>query len=274
MNKKLLITLIVVLLIGGVFIVVRKCRKEKIAVTSESCFAIENGKIIKYDTICGKEINIPSKINGQAVKEIGSNVFSNKEITKVVIPEGVEVIGSNAFRNNNIEYLSLPSTLKEIKLHAFENNKLTRLGIPDSVTSIGYAAFNNNLVKSKDEAFIYTRSVKDGKVEIDKEVLVSYAGADKDITIPSTVTTLHLNAFDDCGLTSIKLNDGLERIYTNALSNNKLTKIVIPSSVTVLGENALLGNPLEEIIVKGKTDVDTLEAFANDEALKILIKYE
>ena len=225
MNKKLLITLIVVLLIGGVFIVVKKCRKEKIAVTSESCFAIENGKIIKYDTICGKELNIPSQISNEAVKEIGSNVFKDKELTKVVIPEGVETIGTHAFSGNNIEYLSLPSTLKNIGPYSFMNNKLTKIDIPEAVTNIGFGAFNNNLVKSKDDAFIYMRGAK--------EILVSYAGADKDVVIPSNVTELYLYSLSGCELTSIKLNDGLERIYTNALANNKLTKIVIPSSVTV-----------------------------------------
>lgn len=271
MNKKLLVTLIIVLLIGGVYLVIRTNRGKKVAVTSESCFTIdENGKITKYDTICGKEINIPSKVNGQAVKEIGSNAFSNKEITKVVIPEGVEVIGSNAFFNNNIEYLSLPSTLKNIKPYAFKNNKLTKIDIPESVENIGFAAFNNNLAKSKDDSFIYMRDANG----VNKEVLVSYAGADKDITIPSNVTELYLNALSDCELTSVKLNDGLERIDTNALSGNKLTKLVIPSSVIVINEGALVGNSFEEIIVKGKTEIDALEAFAKDETLKALVKYE
>ena len=270
MNKKLLVTLIVVLLIGGVYFVIRGNKGKKIAVTSEACFTISNGKITKYDTICGKEINIPSKVNNEAVKEIGSNVFSNKGITKVVIPEGVEIVGLNAFRNNEIEYLSLPSTLKNIKAYAFSDNKLTKLDIPSSVENIGFGAFNNNLVKSKDDAFIYMRSTNGEN----KEVLVSYAGADKDITIPSNVTELYLNSLSDCGLTSVKLNDGLERIDTSALSDNKLTKLVIPSSVIIINEIALQGNPLEEIIVKGKTSVDTLEALANDEALQALVKYE
>ena len=253
MNKKLLVTLIVVLLIGGIFLIFRGSKNTKIALTNESCFEVENGKITKYDTICGKEINIPSKINNEAVKEIGNNVFSNKEITKVIIPEGVEVIG-----------------LTDIQADAFVNNKITKLDIPDSVENIGFAAFNNNLVKSKDEAFIYMRSTNG----INKEILVSYAGADKDITIPSNVTELYLNSLSDCELTNVKLNDGLERIDTSALANNKLTKLVIPSSVIIISATALQGNSFEEIVVKGKTDVDTFEVFQNDDSLKSLVRYE
>ncbi len=270
MNKKLLVTLIVVLLIGGVYLVIRGNRGKKIALTSESCFTISNGKITEYSDICGKEINIPSKINNEAVKEIGSNTFKGKELTKVIIPEGVEIIGSNAFRDNNIEYLSLPSTLKEIKPYAFVNNKLTKLDIPSSVENIGFGAFNNNLVKSKDDAFVYMRTSNGEK----KEVLVSYAGADKDITIPSNVTELYLNSLAGCELTSVKLNDGLERIYTSALLDNKLTKLVIPSSVIVISANALDGNQFEEIIVKGKTSVENFEAFVINESLQAFVKYE
>ena len=89
---------------------------------------------------------------------------------------------------------------------------------------------------------------------INKEILVSYAGADKDITIPSNVTELYLNSLSDCELTNVKLNDGLERIDTSALANNKLTKLVIPSSVIIISATALQGNSFEEIVVKGKKE--------------------
>jgi len=67
------------------------------------------------------ELIVPATIQGFPVKEIGDGAFSNKSLTRVVIPEGVTRIGSDAFRNNR---------------------ELIAVTIPSTVTSVGKGAFS------------------------------------------------------------------------------------------------------------------------------------
>ncbi len=101
-----------------------------------------------------KEVgNIPKKIDGKEVVEIGVNAFENiqysdVEITRLVIPNTVRKIGIAAFKSCSIQETSIPNSVIEIGRSAFEDNLLTNLTIPSSVTNIGNCAFGwNQLTK-------------------------------------------------------------------------------------------------------------------------------
>ena len=87
---------------------------------------------------------VPTKLGGRPVVSIGCDVFAEKEITSVSIPEGVVKIGAYAFeRCEALSSISLPSSLKEIDHHAFRYcTSLKEIEIPDGVARIGYRAFN------------------------------------------------------------------------------------------------------------------------------------
>ena len=152
---------------------------------AKQCFSFQyknatTAKLTFYNTKCGTDVVIPSKIEGRTVDEIYSYSFNNKgltsimipssvkaigyrafaynKLTTVIIPASVTTIGGEAFRNQNISKLSLEKTLQSIGARAFQYNKLSEeLGIlvPGPTTTIGTCAFCNNNIPNA--SFIYAR---------------------------------------------------------------------------------------------------------------------
>ena len=70
----------------------------------------------------GKEIYIPSTIDGREVTTISARAFyGSSKLEKVVIAEGVTEIESKAFGNcSNLEYVKLPTTINRVRNTPFE----------------------------------------------------------------------------------------------------------------------------------------------------------
>jgi hypothetical protein len=64
-------------------------------------FDLNTGTVVGYNGP-GGSVTIPSSINGIVVVAIGDNVFSNKNLTSVSIPNSVTRIGNGAFRGNRL----------------------------------------------------------------------------------------------------------------------------------------------------------------------------
>lgn len=107
--------------------------------SAEEDFSVFEGILEEY-LGAGGDVVIPASLG---VKEIAAQAFfSNKDITSLVIPEGVEVIGEKAFSQcANIELLTLPYSLEEIGSHAFSRVAVTKLTIPGNVEVVEYGAF-------------------------------------------------------------------------------------------------------------------------------------
>ncbi len=120
--------------------------------TKESCFTVnpdDPSEITGY--VCeDKIISIPKEINGVEIKKIGDNVFKDKGITHVTIPEGIISIGNSAFEGNQLTNVKIPSTVTDIGENAFKNNQLTKVEVPDE-TNIGEGAFDGNDLSSTDQ---------------------------------------------------------------------------------------------------------------------------
>ena len=144
-------------------------------------------------TSTATEIVVAPVYNGLPVKEIGVSAFNTKlaansaakELTSVIIPEGVEVIGDDAFREcKKLVSASLPNTLTTIGIRAFYScEKLVDIEIPDNVTTLSQSAFNSC------------------------KALTS-------ITIGEALTTIGVSAFQNCYK--------LEKIYFNATNMQDL----------------------------------------------------
>ena len=141
--------------------------------------------IIDYDKTCGTDVIIPRKIKGYPVTVIGnsktsvieqlsnkknnklndlnnyqkninikptafrpSGSFENKNLTSVIIPDGVITIGSFAFAYNQLTSVIIPDSVTAINGDAFSDNRLTSVIIPSSVTTIGSSAFSDNQLTS------------------------------------------------------------------------------------------------------------------------------
>lgn len=96
-------------------------------------------------------VTIPASIDGFPVLTIGRDAFNgNKNITEVVIPEGVQEIAMYAFQYcDNLSKVSLPNTLLFIDSVAFERCKsLTEITIPASVQGVAWNIFMNSGMES------------------------------------------------------------------------------------------------------------------------------
>ena len=72
----------------------------------------------------------------------------NKNITNIVIENGITSVGLNAFYQTNAETVSLPNSLKYIAPSAFQATKITDIVIPNSVEVVGYHALSELSLKS------------------------------------------------------------------------------------------------------------------------------
>ena len=101
------------------------------------------------DEISGLEIikcnkNITSLIIPEGVTDIGRSAFEYcNELTSIVLPDGLKSIGNWAFSGcNSLNNITLPDTLTSIGGRAFYGcSNLDHIILPDSVDSIGQSAF-------------------------------------------------------------------------------------------------------------------------------------
>ena len=234
--------------------------------TRSSCFEVNEGILTHYNGNCGANVKIPNRINNQDITEISDSVFYNYGISSVTLPNHLTRIGGYAFTGNELERIEFPTTLDSIGYASFQNNKLqkvtipsgvtiieneafrknkiTRLTLPNSLQEICYGAFQDNQLEDEN-AFIYARKYNEetNKYEEDNTKLVSYGGRNRDnITIPSNIKIIGVNAFQDLSLTNITIPNTVEEIESYAFANNNITSLEIPSSIKVINSLAFYDN--------------------------------
>ena len=139
-----------------------------ISISYVSSNDLNKGVIItKYDTSCGLEVNIPSKLNGKKVVGIGNVAFIPKCYLKDVSTNSLPNTYKAKFLNNNtnndyiikklgevncdgeiLTSVTLPNTVRTIGYSAFARNDLKEIVIPSSVKYIGGYSFRNNQITS------------------------------------------------------------------------------------------------------------------------------
>ena len=90
---------------------------------------------------CPTELFIPSTVDGYKVTSIGTNAFSNNQLTGVTIRYGVTTLGNAAFASNQLTSLTIPDTVIFIEENVNANNQLRSVTILDSVISVGSDLF-------------------------------------------------------------------------------------------------------------------------------------
>ncbi len=165
-------------------------------------------------------------------------------LTNIVIPPGVKKIGQSAFNScTGITNLGGISTwLTAIGSWAFARcgNNLS-ITLPSTVTTISNLAFEvfNGSIQVDDTNPFY--SSKDGVLfNKAKSTLIQCPASKTGYTIPSTVTTIGINAFSHCKLSgSFKITPSVKTIGGWAFRNcESLTSLIIPASVDSIGDGS------------------------------------
>ncbi len=137
----------------------------------------------------------------------GCIIVNGKEVTDLVIPEGITSIGPCAFiqipgfnpDGNYIQSVKLPSTLVTIGNGAFGRSRISGIDIPSSVKTIGSNAFA--------ESSLGSVTLHEGLETIEGSAFYDCDGLTS-IDIPAGVT-ISEGAFSDCdNLTSVRVREG------------------------------------------------------------------
>jgi hypothetical protein len=220
-------------------------------------------------------------------------------LTSVTIPNGVTTIGVNAFWGCGLTSVTIPNSVTTIGDSAFMYNQLTTVTIPDNVTNIGRAAFfgnrlvtvsiGNGFTSDIVETFLSSstgvgprsitainvapgnpvyRSVDGVVYNKTGTTLIYWPPRKTPINIPSSVTTIAIDAFFYTNMSSITipnnvtLIDGRDGVGGGsprvAFSSNNLTSITIGANVTInsLGfsevrDNKVISNGFKEAYNNG-----------------------
>ena len=113
-------------------------------------------RIIGCDEKFEGAMEIPSRLDGVPVVEIGEKAFSERHSLKsVVIPDSVEVVGEYAFSDcNGLVELHLGAGIKKIEKDAFRDcSSLRRVVLPSTLEKLARDAFDErvDLVVDDDE---------------------------------------------------------------------------------------------------------------------------
>ncbi len=214
----------------------------------------------------GKELIIPSKVNGYTVTELAAtwNGFGNTGVKKIVIPETVKKIDGEAFLNNFfVEEIVFEgkSQLKEIGYGAFRDcRSLKSITIPASVETIGnYAFYNTDMSideKTRKKDWHYVNGHLGGNFMTiygsiyDAIEITSVDEESKTIRYKINKSEL---IFDDVySLTSVKFEEGskVKHIGYAAFGFQKaLREIYLPDHLESLSYMAFWGNEGNNAIV-------------------------
>ncbi|MDR1805456.1 MAG: leucine-rich repeat protein [Clostridium sp.] len=146
------------------------------------------------------------------VKALGQQLFLNKYINSVTIPEGIETIGKQAFQGNNLSSVSFPTTIKTIGESAFAFNSLSTVTLPSSLVSMGKFAFANNQIST-----------------------IS--------AWPSHLVSIPEGAFQQNELTALPaFPETLQTIGDGAFEFNHIVSITIPNTVFSYGQHVFANN--------------------------------
>ena len=204
-------------------------------------YRINDGAAI-IDGYTGSEasIEIPSKIYGYSVTEIGDGAFSDcASLTSVTIPYSVTRIGGSAFSDcTSLTSIHIPDSVFSIGGRAFFGcTSLTSITIPEDVTRIDDYAF-------KSCTSLTSITIPEGVTYIGWDAFSGCTSLTS-ITIPEGVTSIDNYAFSDCtSLTSITIPESVTSIGESAFEScTSLTSIHIPEGVTSIGGWAFRGTP-------------------------------
>ena len=258
-------------------------------------------------------VRVPGKFQGKftipsGVTNIASGAFGLCEgLTGVEIPNTVTSISEFAFEGcDGLTNLTIPSSVKHIDWKAFKGCKnldVAILNAEEDVTVVS-GAFDDcksvtwEIIDESESPLKFevlsenvaevTKSCVEGSVAIPSKVVIDgktysvvrihdYAFENckglTNITIPSSVESIGIEAFKNSGLTTIELPSSITSFgYAVFKSCSFLVSVKIPSSVESIGESAFADcTSLTNLELSSNVKIIGVQAFAGCENLDLVI---
>ena len=218
------------------------------------------------------DITIPEKLDDHPVTGLGESSFSGtyspdhpknntllsfcNQIQSVTIPESVTSIGKSAFEDcSNLDSLTIKGVATSIGAYAFGScTSLTSLSLVGSFQTIGDYAFayctsltslslTGNVQKIGDYAFYSCSSLKTVTLPKSLTSIGAYAFDSctslDSIEIPGTVTEIGDFAFHLSGLTSVKIDEGVQSTGVHMFYDcDNLATVNLPESLTTIAKGS------------------------------------
>lgn len=196
-------------------------------------------------------LNIENVIINKGIKKIGNNAFANlKNLKNITIPDSVTSIGEYAFRDcTELTNLLLPDSIIEIEGCAFSNcTSLDKIVLPNNLTSLGNDVFEycnaeitfpSGLERIPELGMNATRKVNipEGVKIIGEDAFWACSNL-KEITLPSTITSIESGAFFNTSISGFNYPQNIDSIPINAFCGTKLTEFSVPPKVTEINDDA------------------------------------
>ena len=220
-------------------------------------------------------------INGVATSMIGAYAFAScTSLTSLSLVGSFQTIGDSAFVNCGMTSLTIDATITSIEKYAFSSRFLTSLSLTGNVQEIGDYAFANctsltslsltgDIQKIGDYAFYSCPSLKTVTLPKSLTSIGSYAFGSctslDSIEIPGTVTEIGDCAFHLSGLTSVKIDEGVQSTGADMFNGcAKLTTVTFPESLTTIADGSFAScSNLNHVKIPARVTCIGNSAFAN-----------
>ena len=169
-------------------------------------------------------------------------------LVSVSFPTSLITIGESAFYGcKNLTSIDLPEGLKVIEHQAFAGcSGLSTITIPNSLTSIGTYAFSSC-------SSLMSVIIPDGVTSIRDYTFFECTNLSS-VTIPNSVVSIGNNSFASCGLSTLLIPFGVQKIGPAAFHHCTMTSVTISSSLTILDEDVFTGcGSLETVVIYAPT---------------------
>ena len=220
-------------------------------------------------------------INGVATSMIGAYAFAScTSLTSLSLVGSFQTIGDCAFASCGMTSLTIDATITSIEKYAFSSNSLTSLSLTGNVQEIGDYAFANctsltslsltgDIQKIGDYAFYSCPSLKTVALPKSLTSIGSYAFGSctslDSIEIPGTVTEIGDCAFHLSGLTSVKIDEGVQSTGANMFYGcDNLATVKLPESLTTIADGSFAScSNLNHVKIPARVTCIGNSAFAN-----------
>lgn len=222
---------------------------ESITVSANNPFYASLDGIL-YNKEMTEIILVPRSIKGEIVipdtiTDFGTHFKAHRNITSIVIPDGVKTIVREAFSSCiALESIEIPASVTLVDTYAFNFcDALQAVYISDLEKWCSVTFNGSNPLATAHNLYINGEAVVNLPIpsSVTEISANAFTGASiESVSIPSSVKTIGDVAFKDCAsLSSVTLNSGVTSIGSNAFEGCVLLEnIAIPESVTSVGWKA------------------------------------